>query len=549
MKKTKYVIGHKNPDTDAIVSSIAYANFKEKLEGGEYIPVRAGKLNPQTEYILDRFNVEPPMFLNDLTPRVQNYMKDDITTINRNEPLWDALSKLNENKARLLPIVDDENKYHSVLHYNVFAQSLINKMAPNKSKIIPTSISHLVKTLKAQPVVTFDEDDIIKAHISIAGMKFESFKKSIDAKIPEKVVCIVGDRDNVQEYVIDNKIKALIITGGKMISKKLKKKAEKNGVSVLISPFETAKTSWLAIYSTPVKYMGDTEVSPLKKDAYISSVISSLEDSISRCLPVVDEDYMVKGIISESDLVSDPNIEIIMVDHNEQSQAIDGLENYKILEIIDHHRLGNLHTDYPIRFINKPVGSTSTLIAQMYREHKIPLKKDIASLLLAGILSDTVILQSTTTTEEDKEVSEYLSGITDLSIEEFGKDITRISSQVLEKPTSEILNMDMKVYDAPNYKYSVSQIEVVNPDRVMDEKNKFFQELEKKKKQNGYLFSALMVTDIVNLNSLLLIKGEPEYIMRINYPKKEKNVYVLNGIISRKKQLIPYLMELVKKYG
>ncbi|TYB30599.1 MAG: putative manganese-dependent inorganic diphosphatase, partial [Candidatus Mcinerneyibacterium aminivorans] len=381
------------------------------------------------------------------------------------------------------------------------------------------------------------------------GMKFDTFKEYIDAKIAEKVVCIVGDRENIQEYVIKKKVKALIITGGKMISKRLKKLAEKNKVSILISPYETAKTSWLAIYSTPVKYMGDKNVAPLKKDAYISRVINSLEESISRCLPVVDDENRIKGVISESDLVSDPNIEIIMVDHNEKSQAIEGIENYKILEIIDHHRLGNLHTDYPIRFINKPVGSTSTLIAQMYREHKIPLSKDIASLLLAGILSDTVILQSTTTTEDDKEVAEYLSGITDLSIEEFGKDITRISSQVLEKPTSEILNMDMKVYDTPNYKYSVSQIEVVSPERVMDKKDEFFKELEKKKNQNGYLVSALMVTDIVNLNSLLLVKGDPEYIMRINYPKKEKNVFILNGIISRKKQLIPYLMELVKKYG
>jgi len=550
MDKKRYVIGHKNPDTDSVVSAIAYAHFKNHVEDdGNYIPVRAGKLNPQTEYILDRFKVKPPKFVNDLTPRVENYMKRDINTINFNEPLWDALEKLNDNNARLLPIIDDENKYFSVLHYNVFAQSIIDIVSPSKDKIIPTSISHLTNTLKAQPILTFNENEIFNGYISVAAMEFESFKKMIDAKIPDNVVCIVGDRKKVQKYVIEKGVQALIITGGHMLDKDLKKLARDNEVSVLISPFATSKTSWLSVYSTPVKYMGDNNIEPLKEDAYISRIMKKLEESVSRCLPVVDKDGHVKGVLSESDLVNEPNIEIIMVDHNEQSQALDGIENYKILEIIDHHRLGNLHTDNPIRFINKPVGSTTTLITEMYREQKIPLGKKIASLLLAGILSDTVILQSTTTTKEDKEMAEYLSGITDLSIEKFGKDITRISTEILKKPIKEILNMDMKIYKTSEYKFSVSQIEVVSPEKVMDKENDFFEKLEEKKNRNGYLFSALMVTDIVNLNSLLLIKGDKDFILRIGYPKIKENIYELNNIISRKKQLIPYLMELVKKYG
>jgi manganese-dependent inorganic pyrophosphatase len=268
---------------------------------------------------------------------------------------------------------------------------------------------------------------------------------------------------------------------------------------------------------------------------------------VSRSLPVVDGDNKVIGILSQSDLMREPDIEIIMVDHNENSQAVDGIENYRIQEIIDHHRLGNVHTNYPIIFINKPVGSTSTIIASLYQDYRVPMRNEIASILLAGILSDTLILHSATTTETDRHTAEYLSAITDLPIDAFGKDIMGAASLVALKPVDDILSLDMKHFGEGKNSFTVSQVEVSTFTEIMDRKDEILEGLERLQAKTGSLFTAIMVTDITELDSVLFIRGDRVFISQIRYPKMEENVYLLKGILSRKKQLIPILMELIQK--
>ena len=301
----------------------------------------------------------------------------------------------------------------------------------------------------------------------------------------------------------------------------------------------------LIAYSTPVIVMADRSIPAVKADDTIGKIKPLLRESPCRCLPVVDADYKVVGVISESDLLREPNVELVFVDHNEASQAVEGFEHYKLLEVIDHHRIGTLSTKNPITFINKPVGSTSTLITGLFRENKISIPLETAQLLLCGILSDTLILKSTTTTDVDREAVEYLSAITNLDPQALGEEIIRAGSAVVGRGAAEIINQDLKEYAEGKITYSVSQIEVDNPRDVLSRKKEFLDILESMRAASKRAFAALLVTDITKLDSIMLLAVDQKHNSLFNYPVMEDNVYFLKGVVSRKKQLIPMLTELI----
>ncbi|MEN6320902.1 MAG: putative manganese-dependent inorganic diphosphatase [Syntrophaceae bacterium] len=546
-EKQTLIFGHRNPDTDSIVSAIAYAELKQIMGLAQCFAARCGNVNLQTEYILKRFNVPSPEFMSELIPKVKNYMSYLPTTVPHDMPLWHALETLNKGNFKMLPIVDGEGRLRSILHFNAFAQNMLKKVDPNRKGVFPTSVAHMVKTLGAQPVTIFNGETVFQAQIVVAAYDLETFKEHINAMPLPNTIVLVGNRNDVQEYVIERKARVLVVTGGRSVGRELKKRAEENGVSILISPYDTSTTSWLTLYSSPVENTGDDTLKPLKEGDYIGSIKTHLMDSVSRSLPVIDNENKVIGVLSQSDLMRQPDIEIIMVDHNERSQAVDGIENYRILEIIDHHRLGNDHTNYPIIFINKPVGSTSTIIASLYQDYRVPMRKEIASILLAGILSDTLVLRSATATATDRNMAEYLSAITDLSIDEFGKDIMGAASLVARKPVDDILSLDMKNFGEGKNAFTVSQVEVSTFTEIMERKDEILEGLEHLQARTGNLFSAIMVTDVTELDSILFIRGDRIFISQIRYPKMEENIYILKGILSRKKQLVPILTELIQK--
>ncbi len=547
MEKRIYVIGHRNPDTDSVVSAAAYARLKTLLGLPNYRSARAGKVNPQTEYIFDRFGVPVPEFLNDLVPKVEYYLTDPPATVDAGVPLWEALEQMERDSLKVLPIVTAEGRYRSLLHYNAFARYILQKINPHKKSAIPTSINLLLETLRAQPIAVYDAEAVRKSLIVVAASADESFRRHLDAELPENALVIVGDRFDIQKYCIERKVRALVITNGNTLDKDLIALAEKNRVSVMISPFDTSSTSLLIIYSTPVGSMGDEAVAAVRLRDPVRKIRGPLSQSASRCLPVVDDDDRVAGVIYEGDLIKDPNIEIIMVDHNEPTQAIEGIENYKIQEVIDHHRLGNLSTRYPITFINKVVGATSTIITNLYREHKVPLDRSMASILLCGILADTLVLQSATTTEIDRDAAEYLSSVTGLEIASLGRDLMSAASQIGSRPAEELVRMDMKEYQEQGAAFTVSQVETDTPEDLVARKEEILAELGAVRRSGKRLFSSLMVTDVTELTSLLFVEGDKGFTGTLSFPKSEEGVYVLKDIVSRKKQLLPLLAELIEK--
>ena len=549
MNKTVYIIGHKNPDTDAVVSAVGYARLKNLLGYENYKAARAGHLNPQTSYIFEKFGVTRPEYIPDLLPKVKYFMQKKPETVEEDVSVWEAIACMEKTENRVMPVVDKNGKYLSLLHYSGFAKSVLTTLNPEKKHSFTTSISLIQKTLNAQPIiVSGDADKTIKASIHVASSSVETFTKRLEAHASEDIIVIASDREEIHKICIEHKVKLLITTSGCVITKELRELATKNGVSVLVSPYSTSPTSMLIAYSIPVSSMGDKDIRTVGINDTVSKIKEILKEAHCKYLPVVDEENKVIGIISEHDLLHEPNIEVILVDHNELSQAIEGVENYTIQEVVDHHRIGAIPTKNPITFINRPVGSTSTQIAGMYKEYKIPIPKDIASLLLCGILSDTLILQSATTTDIDRETAEYLSSITDLDIKEIGNEILIAGSNVKGRAASELIHQDMKEYDEGKYSYTASQIEVGDPKEILERKAEFLAELEIERRSHKALFACLLVTDITKLSSHLLIVYDSKFEQFITFPKKEENVYYLQGVVSRKKQLVPMLTETVAAF-
>lgn len=550
MKKTVYIIGHKNPDTDAVVSAVGYARLKNLLGHPEYVAARAGHLNPQTSYIFEKFKVPRPEYIPDLIPKVKYFMQSEVETVTEEVSVWESIAKMEKSENRVMPIVDKNGKYLSLLHYSGFARGVLTILNPEKKHRFSTSINLIQKTLNAQPLyIAGDADKNFNASIHVASSSLKTFEKRLNAHASEDIVVIASDREDIHKMCIEHKVKLLITTSDCIVSKELKELAEKNGVSIIVSPYSTSPTSMLIAYSMPVKVMGDKDIKTVHINDSVAKIKDILKDAHCKYLPVVDDENKVIGMISEHDLLKEPNIEVILVDHNEITQAVEGVEHYTIQEVIDHHRIGAIPTKNPITFINRPVGSTATQIAGLYQEYKIPIPKDIAPLLLCGILSDTLILQSATTTDVDRDMAEYLSSISDLDYKELGNEILIAGSNVKGRSANELIHQDMKEYVEGKVSYTASQIEVGNPKEIMDRKDEFLSELAIERKSRKALFSCLLVTDITKLSSVLLIDYDSKFEPFINWPKMEDNVYYLQDVVSRKKQLIPLVTEAVVNYS
>jgi len=547
MEKITYVIGHKNPDTDSVVAAAAYAALKRALGFPEAVAARAGAVNPQTEYIFHRFGVPLPEFLPDLVPKVEYYLGEAPVCVHEMMPLWEALSVMEHSSRQVLPIVDAAGRYRAMLHYSAFAQNILTKINPRRKAVVPTSLHHLIETIKAQPLVVFDRDTVFNARMVVAALSTEKFADYIHAEPADNKIVLVGDREDAQRIAVEAGAKVVIITNGILPGKELKDLAEQKGVSILTSPYDTSSTSLLVLYSAPVITVADEAIAPLHRRDWIKTAKQAIAKSPSRSVPVVDDDGKVMGLFTEGDLIKEANIEVIMVDHNEFSQAVEGIDHYRILEVIDHHRLGSFSTPYPITFINKVVGSTSTIVASMFRETRTPLTRQLASILLCGILSDTLVLKSTTAAEIDREMAEYLASITDLSIDEIGRDIMASASEAARLPADKMVRVDRKEYESSGKKLSLSQIELTSTAEIMDRGAEVLDGLSRLRMEAGCYLAALMATDITKLESILFISADNDLYGYVNFPSPQKGIYMLKDILSRKKQLMPAIFEMVEK--
>ena len=551
MNNTIYIFGHKNPDTDSVVSATAYAALKNALGKSEYKACRAGKLNPQTEYIYKKFGITPPEFIPDMNPRVAFYMNDKADVINQMTPFWEASIFMREHGRKVLPVVDDEGHYKAILNYNSFTNKIFDILRPEHHLSVVTNVTLMSETVGGKVLCYGDEAGVLHTYTIISGAsQFESFKHTLEEHSKkESIVVVTGDREDIQNLCLERRVRALILSAGRVPSPQIVEKAKQSGTSIIVSKFDTASTSMLVLYSTPVRVLSDQTIKPVKPEDSIQQIMPRLKEVASQILPVVDEQNKVIGVVSEIDVHHEAKVALALVDHNEKSQIVDGFENYRITDIIDHHRLGSMSTKIPISFINRPLGSTSTIITRLFREENIPVPRDVAKLLLCGILSDTLILQSATTTPVDQECADYLSEITGLDVKSLGEEIITAGSRISGRSPSEVINQDMKEYTEGKFVFTVSQIEVDGTEEVLDRKIEFLEELEVERHKHGSLFACLLVTDISSLSSVMLVSGEERFVQFLNLPKQAERVYFLKDVVSRKKQLSPMLSEILSAYG
>lgn len=538
------VIGHRNPDTDSICAAVAYADFKHRTGLRNVVAARCGEVNERTQFVLRSFNVPAPVFVADVSPKVRDVMQANVISVPPRTTAVEALAVMDERNIRVLPVLDHDRRCRGLL--SVFKASKFLFPSPNRifdSRRVVASIRSLARTLNAKMICAFEPDREEDLVLMVGAMKAASFASRLPNYAPEKILVVVGDREEIQRLAVDGRVRAIVVTGGLDISPEIRELAQRNEVTLLLCPHDSATTAMLCRAAITVDHVLRQDFLTFRADERLREVQAVAAESSFQAFPVLDDDDRVVGMLSKSDFLKKVDRRLILVDHNELSQAVHGADQVEILEIIDHHRIGAFSTSQPILFRNEPVGSTSTIIADGYCRYGVPLTPSIAGLLLAGLVSDTLNLTSPTTTKRDAEILAWLEEKAGVNAAEFTTKLFNSGSVLVFQPPERAITTDCKEYLEDGRRFSVAQIEELGFDVFWKSKPAIRKALEDYRLANGYLFSALFVTDVGAQSSLLLVAGPEKLIQAVKYPEAAPGVFELAGIVSRKKQLLPYLTE------
>ena len=542
------VIGHRNPDTDAICSAVGYAEFKRRTGMPEAVAARCGDTNDRIDFVLNTFGMPAPRFVASVSPTIADVMQRQILSVKPTATAADALQLMDTHDIRILPVLDESRHCRGLL--SLFKLSKFLFPAANHlgdSRRILSSLQNLAKTLQGELLVKFEhkrEEDLI---MMIGAMSVDSFADRLEGFLREKLIVVVGDRTDIQEAAIKENVRLVIVTGGLKVEPRILKAADRNGVSVMSSPHDTATTAALCRAAVMVRHVLNEEFVSFREHEPLSAARDEARASGHQVFPVIDADSRVAGIFSKADFIKTVTRKLILVDHNELSQAVQGAEEADIIEIIDHHRIGALSTQQPILFRNEPVGSTSTIVADCFFRSGVELPKPIAGLLLAGVVSDTLNLTSPTSTPRDAEILKKLEEISDTNAREFTEKLFASGSLLTLKTAPQAITTDCKEYVQDGVKFTIAQIEEIGFDQFWKRKTELLDALEVYRNKRSYFFSGLLVTDVVMQNSLLLVVGNPDFIKQIDYPRVEPGIYELRDVVSRKKQLLPYFTHCLKQ--
>ncbi len=545
-----YVIGHRNPDTDAICSALGYAEFKRRTDTPNAVAARCGETNARVDFILDTFGMEPPVFVSDVSPKVRDVMEENVVSLSPRATVAEALGTMDERNIRVLPIVDDNRSCLGLV--SVFKMSKFFFPTPRRvfdTRRVVASVDNLQRALGAERICGRDTDQEEELILMIGAMSIQEFSERFPKYPPERLLVVVGDREDVQSTAIEAGVRVLVVTGGLDISPKIKEAAKRQGVSLLSSPHDSATTAILCRTAIPVGHMLHKHFLTFEADENLADIQSVAAASQFQAFPVLNSKKQMIGILSKSDFLRRVDRELILVDHNELNQAVRGADEVDIIEVVDHHRIGNMTTQQPILFYNEPVGSTSTIVADCFFRYGLELSRGMAGLLLAGLVSDTLNLTSPTTTAKDEAVLRKLEPIANVNATQFTEKLFEMGSVLTHQDASDAIAADCKEYQENERRFSVAQIEEIGFDQFLKRKDEVIKALQAYREAHGYYFSSLLVTDVVRQSSLLLISGPESLLERIDYPEREEGIFILNGVVSRKKQLLPYLVSCLNRLG
>ena len=542
------VIGHRNPDMDSICSAVGYARFKQLTGNPGAIAARAGDTNERIDYVLTKFGVEAPVFIPDLSPRVSDVMERNVISVRRDSSAYDAIHLIERERLRGLPVIDEQNRCLGLLSaFRVCQRLFPARDDASEARAIEASLPSMVETFGGK-VVAGKLDCATRRYILVvAAMRIESFSTRLGNYKPGELILFVGDREDVQRLAIDAGVKAIVVTGGLEITPEIRDEAKKAGVTMIASPHDSATTVLLARGAVRVESMISAELFTFTPETLLDEARDKAASSRHFVFPIVDENLALVGMLSKSDFLKPIPRELILVDHNELSQAVHGAEKVRIVEILDHHRIGGLMSESPILFWNNPVGSTSTIVSLCYRQAGIPIPKPIAGLLLAGVISDTLNLTSPTATPTDREIVEHLCKVAGVDASELAAEIFAVGSPLLTMTPEQTVQADSKEYEHDRGRFVVAQIEELSFSHLAEKQASLIEALSQRVRGQGLLFMALLVTDINTQNSLLLACGTEGFLKEIDFPQRAPHVWELEGVVSRKKQLLPYLLRCVDR--
>lgn len=532
-----YIVGHKNPDTDSICSAIAYANLKRQITGGEYTARRAGNLNEETLYVLDTFQVEVPPLLTNVQVQVKDMERLGIEGIRDQISIKEAWQRMKELNIKTLPILRDK-KLEGVITVGDIATSYMDVYDNRALATARTQYRNIVSALEGEMITGNAHAYFNEGKVAIAA----SDSDSMEGFIEKGDLVLVGNRYEAQRCALELNVSCLVICNSMEVSDAIKDMAEERSIVVIRTHHDTYTAARLINQSIPVKhFMSKGNLTTFHANDYVEDIKEVMAKKRFRDFPVVDRKGHFLGFISRRRLMGARKKQIILMDHNEKGQAVDGIEEAEILEIIDHHRLGTMETVGPVYFRNQPVGCTSTIVYQMYQEHQAEIDPTIASLLCAAIVSDTLLFRSPTCTAVDEAAARNLAEIAGLDLTELANNMFRAGSSFKDKTPEEIILQDFKQFSVEDITIGVGQINSLNQEELLEVKEQVLPVMEKVAQDYKLNGVYLMLTDIIHESTELLCFGnraKERMVTAFELPEDTRNV-ILKGVVSRKKQLLP----------
>lgn len=546
MQKT-YIIGHRNPDTDSVCAPYAYAWLKRNVDPhGTYIPGVLGTLNPQTEFIFRHLGIAAPALLRDVYPKAEDIMNTNIWTASENDPVGLVTKLIDEHHIRTIPVTDEQGSYKGLVTVMSLAQYFMPK--PYESRPFYTLRPENFDRVIPGCFIKRGNRVELETRLMVGAMAFDTFiarlEQSMANNCPSLPVLIVGNRPDIIEYSLKQDFPILILTG---MSHEECAKLDTSAFRgwIYISDVDTAETIRLLRTSIPVKAITNTAQPVLKPGDKISHIKKILMKLDNHGIAVVDGNKLL-GLVSSSCLIDPPKHRVIMIDHNEASQSVEGIEQAEVTEILDHHRLSAINTSNPIYVYARPLGSSCTIVYKHFRNAGVQPPAHIAALLLSGILSDTIILRSPTTTSHDIKAAEVLAEIAGLDIQEWGTDIFRHAASLSSAEPEFAITSDFKIYTENSYRVGIAQMEVITLNDLAAVQQDYLAALNRTKDKFALDWAMLMITDIIEEESILLCTAF-ELADELIYTRLDEHTFHLPAVLSRKKQLLPEILHVLGK--
>ena len=535
-----YVVGHKNPDTDSICSAIAYAHLKKQLTVNEYVARRAGQINEETHYVLKKFKVDPPDLLSNVKLQVKDMDIHKMEGVEPNVSIKDTWAKMKEQNVKTLPILKDEELV-GVISTGDIATSYMEVYDNRILSSAKTQYRNIVKTLDGTLITGNEHGYFTKGKVTIAASNPDLMEEFIE----KDDLVILGNRYESQSCAMDIDASCLVVCQGAEVSEELIQRAEEQSIVIISTPHDTFTAARLINQSIPVKhFMTKTPLVTFQMNDYVEDIKEVMTKKKFRDFPILDRHGRFKGLISRRRFMDVSKKKVILVDHNEKSQAVDGIEEAEIVEIIDHHRLGSIETMGPVFFRNQPVGCTATIVCQMYEESGVKITPTIAGLLCAAIISDTLLFRSPTCTKVDEKAAKKLSKIAGIDMEQMAGEMFKAGSNLQGKTADEICFQDFKQFTVNDTVFGVGQINSMNKEELAEIREIIEPHLPKVLEEQNLQMIYFMLTDILDESTELICCGNnaKEYIIDAFDLKEGTDKIILKGVVSRKKQLIPTLV-------